>query len=71
MIYLIQSSMAWDGTLCCEEFDLHADICYVGSGFLATDYMSFIRNPGTKGKKVRPNRLSEIYRSRLLTPCYL
>ena len=24
-----------------EEFPLHADICNLGSGFLANDYMSF------------------------------
>ena len=28
--------------LCCEEFDLHADICHLDSGNLATDYMSFL-----------------------------
>ena len=25
-----------------EEFALRADICNLGSGFLATDYMSFL-----------------------------
>ena len=30
--------MVWDGKLCCDEFDLRADICNVGSDFLATDY---------------------------------
>ena len=38
--------MVWDGKLCCEEFDLHAIICNVGSAFMATDYMSFLQNPG-------------------------
>ena len=28
--------------LCCEEFDLPADICNLDSGYLATDYMSFL-----------------------------
>ena len=58
-MYLIQSGLVWDGKLCCEEFDLHA--YYVGSGFLATDNMSFLRKPGTKGQNMRPNRLSHIY----------
>ena len=34
--------MVWDGKHCCEEFDLHADICNVGSGFMGTDYMRFL-----------------------------
>ena len=48
-----------------EEFDLHANICNLGSGFLATDYMNFVLNPGTQGQNTRPNRLSNIlvYRS--------
>ena len=45
--------------ICCEEFDLHADICNLGSGFLATDYLG----QGTQGQNMRPNRLSYIYRS--------
>ena len=45
-----------------EEFALHADICNLGSGFLATDYiMSFLQSPGTQGQNMRPNRLSHIY----------
>ena len=40
------------------EFELHADICNVGRGFLATDYMSFLQSPGTEGQNLRPNRLS-------------
>ena len=39
--------MAWEEKLCCEEFDLHADICNLGTGFLATDYMSFLQSPCT------------------------
>ena len=51
--------MVWEENICCEEFDLHADICNLGSGFLATDYMSFLQSPGTKGQNMRPNRLSQ------------
>ena len=43
------------------EFDLHADICNVGSGFLATDYMSFLQSPGTEGQNMRPNRVNHIH----------
>ena len=43
------------------EFDLHADICNVGSGFLATDYMSFLQSPGTEGQNTRPNRVNHIH----------
>ena len=32
--------MAWEEKACCEEFDLHANIYNLGSGFLATDYIS-------------------------------
>ena len=32
--------MVWEEKLCCEEFDLHADICNIGSGFLANDELS-------------------------------
>ena len=55
--------MVWEEKLCCEEFDLHADICNLGSGFLATDYMSFLKGPGTQGQNMRLNRLSHIGRS--------
>ena len=41
--------MVWNGKLYCEEFDSHAIICNVGSGFMATDYKSFLQNPGTEG----------------------
>ena len=49
----------------CEEklskkFALHADICNLSSGFLATDYISFLQSPGTEGRNMRPNRLSHI-----------
>ena len=50
--------MVWEEKLCSEEFDLHADICNLGSGFLATDYMSFLKSPGTQGQNMRPSRLS-------------
>ena len=30
--------MVWEEKLCCEEFDLHADICNIG--FLANDELS-------------------------------
>ena len=43
------------------EFDLHADICNVGSGFLSTDYMSFLQSPGTEGQNTRPNRVNHIH----------
>ena len=32
------------------EFDLYADICNVGSGFLGTYYMSFLQSPGNEGQ---------------------
>ena len=35
-----------------EEFALHADICNLGSGFLAADYMSFLQSPGTQGQNI-------------------
>ena len=38
--------MVWEEKVCCEEFDLHADICNLGSGFLATN---FAENPCVKG----------------------
>ena len=48
-------------------------ICNLGSGFLATDYMSFLQSSGTEGQIMRPNRLSHIYiyRSLVLILCYL
>ena len=36
-----------------EEFALHADTCNLFSGFLATDYMSFLQSPGTEGQNMR------------------
>ena len=44
-----------------EEFPLYADICNLGSGFLATAYMSFLQSPGTRGQNMRPNSHSHIY----------
>ena len=44
-----------------EESALHADICNLGSGFLVTDYKSFVQSPGTQGQNMRPNRLCHIY----------
>ena len=38
-----------------------ADLCNLGSGFLATDYMSFLHSPGNQGQNMRPNRLSHKY----------
>ena len=49
---IILYSQVWFGI--CEEFDLHADICNVGPGFMATDYMSFLESPGTEGENMRP-----------------
>ena len=46
-----------------EKFALHADICNMDSGFLATDYMSFLQSPGIEGQNMRSNRLSHICRS--------
>ena len=43
-----------------EKFALHADIWSLGSGFLATDFISFLQSPGTEGRNMRPNRLSHI-----------
>ena len=53
--------MIWEGRPCCEEFDLHADICNLGSDFLATDYMSFLQSLGTQGQNMKPNRPSHTY----------
>ena len=35
-------------------------ICNLGSGLLATDY-ELLQSAGTKGRNIRPNRLSHIY----------
>ena len=55
--------MVWKGNLVGEEFALYALICNLGQGFLATDYMSFLQSPITKGQNMRPNRFTHIYRS--------
>ena len=47
MIYLIQSDRVWEKGSVVDEFALLADICHLGSGFLATDYMSFLQGAGT------------------------
>ena len=49
--------MVWEGKLSWlgDEFALHADICNLGSGFLAIDNTSFLQSTQ------RPNRLSHIY----------
>ena len=47
--------MVWEGSSVSDEFALHTDICNLGSGFLATDYMSFLHSPGTQGQNMRPN----------------
>ena len=44
-----------------EEFALHADFGNLGSGFLDTDYMSFLQSPGTQSQNMRSNRLSHVY----------
>ena len=41
-----------------EEFALHADICNLGSAFLATDYMRFLQSICTEVQNMRRNRLS-------------
>ena len=63
-LYHILFSQVWYGreSSVGEEFALHADICNLGYGFQATDYMRFFQSPGTEGKHMRPNRLSIIYR---------
>ena len=33
-----------------EECASHADICNLGWGFMATDYMSFVQSTGTQAK---------------------
>ena len=53
--------MAWEGDLSGEEFAFLADVCNLGSGFLATNYMSFLQSTGTRGQNMGPNRLSHIY----------
>ena len=58
IIYRIQSGMVWEGKLCCEELDLHADICNLGSCFPATYYMSFLQSQGTQGQNMITKRLS-------------
>ena len=57
-ISYLQSGMVLEEKLCCVEFDLHADICNLGSGSLATYFMNFLKGPGTQGQNMRPNRLS-------------
>ena len=54
--------MVWEEKLS-EKFALHADIGSLSSGFLATDYMSFLQSPGTEEQNMRPNRLRHIKRS--------
>ena len=39
--------MVWEGRSVCEEFALHADICNLGSDFLATGYMSLLQSQAT------------------------
>ena len=41
--------MVWKGKLS-EELALHADICNMCSGFLATDFVSFLQSPGSEGQ---------------------
>ena len=48
--------MVWEG----EVFALLADICNLGSGFLATDYISFLKIPEAQGQNMRPNRYAEV-----------
>ena len=50
----------WESTVG-DKFALLADICNLGSGFLATDYMSFLQSPGTQGQNMRQTG-SVIYR---------
>ena len=45
IIYLIQSGIVWKAI--CDELDLHADICNMGSAFLATDYIMVHKPRGT------------------------
>ena len=52
--------MVWGGRSVRGEFAFHADICNLGSGFLAVCYMSFLQSAGTQGQNMRPKRLSHI-----------
>ena len=62
--------MVWE--LFCEEFELHADICNMGSGFMATEYTSIHQIPGTEGQNKRPNWLSHILQTcATCRQCYL
>ena len=42
--------MVWEESTVGEEFALHANICNLGSGFLANDFISFLQNSGTQGQ---------------------
>ena len=39
---------------------VHADTCNLGSGFLATDFMSFLQSPDTQVQNMKPNSLSHM-----------
>ena len=52
--------MPWEENSVGEKYALHADIYNLGSGFLATDYMSLLQSPGTGGQNMRLNRFSYI-----------
>ena len=51
--------MVWEGKPSWVGICLACRFCDLGSGFLATDYMSFLQSPGTQGQNIRPNRLSK------------
>ena len=61
IINLIHSGIVGRESLVDEKFALYADICNLVSGFLATDYMSFLQSLGTQDRNMRPNRFSHIY----------
>ena len=54
--------MVWEEKQLVRNLPCMQIICNLGSGFLATDYMSFLQSPGTQeDQNVRPNKLSNIY----------
>ena len=55
----------------CDEFALYADICNLGSGFLATDYMSFFKVQELEAITWEPNRLSHILKSFMITVLFV
>ena len=55
----MQSGMVWEGKLTLGGICLHANICNLSSGFLETDYMSFLKRPGMQGENMRQDMFSQ------------